>query len=187
VTSVIESASARRAGSDTAHTERKRLAKRRLAAVLFTDIVGSVARAWELGDRAWCELLEVHDELVRRELARFGGREVDASDDGFFAVFEGASAAVACGLSVRDALRSIDLDVRSGVHVGEFEERGARIGGIAVAVGARIAAEADAGEVLVSRTVRDLVLGSGIRFADRESHTLKGLPGSWRLYAVERA
>ena len=174
------------AAVDTAHSDGKRFHQRTLAAVLFTDIVGSASLACELGDRAWCNLLETHDELVRIELERCGGREIDASDDGFFASFDGASAAIACAGAIRDRLLSIGIQMRSGVHVGEFEQRGSRLGGIAVAVGARIAAQADAGEVLVSRTVRDLVLGSGLRFSDRGPHSLKGLPGNWQLFAVER-
>jgi class 3 adenylate cyclase len=181
--SVIESAAAPTAAGP--HTGLLRVHGRRIAAVLFTDIVGSAAHAYRLGDRAWCALLEEHDDLVRRELDLHGGREIDASDDGFFAAFEGASPAVACALAVHDALGSIRLEVRSGVHVGEFEERGSRLGGIAVAVGARIAGIAGDGEVLVSRTVRDLVLGSGLRFYERGVHSLKGIPGRWELYGVE--
>lgn len=122
-----------------AHTGRLRFHGRRIAAVLFTDIVGSAAQAHRLGDRAWCALLEEHDELVRRALDVHDGREIDASDDGFFAAFDGASAAIACAWSIREALVPIGLELRSGVHAGEFEERGARLGGIAAAVGARIA------------------------------------------------
>ncbi len=181
--SVIESAAVCTAAG--AHTGRPRFTERRIAAVLFTDIVGSAAHAFRLGDRAWCELLEEHDDRVRRELEVHGGREIDASDDGFFAAFDGASTAVACALAVRDALRSIGLQMRGGVHVGEFEDRGARLGGIAVAVGARIAGLAADNEVLVSRTVRDLVLGSGLRFHDRGVHSLKGIPGTWPLFGVE--
>jgi class 3 adenylate cyclase len=160
--------------------------ERKLAAVLFTDIVGSAARAYELGDRAWCELLEDHDRLVRHELLRHRGREVDNSDDGFFAAFEGVGAALACAFAIRRALGALGIEIRSGVHVGEFEERGSRVGGIAVAIGARIAGHAEAGEVLVSRTVRDLALGSGITFRPRGEHTLKGVPGRWPLYSVVR-
>ena len=179
--SVIESAAA----TAGAHTGRLRFHERRIAAVLFTDIVGSAARAFDLGDRAWCELLEEHDAIVRAELDVHEGIEIDSSDDGFFASFEAASAAVACALSVRESLAGIGLEIRGGVHVGEFERRGHRLGGIAVAVGARIAGAARDGEILVSRTVRDLVLGSGLRFRDRGTHALKGIPGEWRLYGVE--
>ncbi len=181
--SVIESAAVRTAAEF--HTGRLHFHERRIAAVLFTDIVGSAARAFDLGDRTWCELLEEHDDIVRAELDAHDGREIDSSDDGFFAAFDGASAAIACACSVREALRRIGLEVRSGVHVGEFESRGPRLGGIAVAVGARIAGIAGDGEVLVSRTVRDLVLGSGLRFRERGVHSLKGIPGAWHLYRVE--
>lgn len=169
------------------HTGRLRFHGRRIAAVLFTDIVGSAAHAHRLGDRAWCALLEEHDELVRRALDLHDGREIDASDDGFFAAFDGASAAIACAWAIRAELAPIGLEIRSGVHAGEFEERGVRLGGIAVAVGARIAGLAADGEVLVSRTVRDLVLGSGVQFRHRGVHTLKGIPGEWRLYAAHPA
>ena len=183
--SVYEPVAPRCGAAGDSHSDPERFQERRLAAVLFTDIVGSAARAWELGDRAWCELLETHDEIVRAELERWDGREVDNSDDGFFASFEAASAAVACAWDVREQLASIGIQMRSGVHAGEFESRGSRIGGVAVAVGARIASEADTGEILVSRTVRDLVVGSGIRLADRGARPLKGVPGRWQLYAVE--
>jgi class 3 adenylate cyclase len=185
--SVLESAAAPCGASDIAHIEHEPFRNRKLAAVLFTDIVGSAARAWELGDRAWCELLEEHDELVRRELRRFCGREIDTSDDGFFAAFDGASPAIACACSIRDRLQALELEVRSGVHAGEFEERGARLGGIAVAIGARIASHAEGGEILVSATARDLVVGSGLSFRDGGMHELKGVPGRWRLFAVGRA
>ncbi len=185
--SVVEPVDALRAAPGDPHSDRERFRGRRLAAVLFTDIVGSASHAWRLGDQAWCELLEEHDALVRGELDAHRGREIDTSDDGFFATFDGASAAVCCALAIRDVLADVGLEVRSGVHVGEFEERGARLGGIAVAVGARVAAAAEAGEVLVSRTVRDLVLGSGLRFRERGPHSLKGVPGSWLLYSVEEA
>jgi class 3 adenylate cyclase len=163
-----------------------RFRERKLAAVLFTDIVGSAARAYELGDRAWCELLEDHDRLVRDEIVRHRGREIDNSDDGFFAAFDGVSAALACAFAIRKALGELGLEIRSGVHVGEFEERGSRVGGIAVAIGARIAGHAEAGDVLVSRTVRDLALGSGITFRARGEHSLKGVPGKWQLYSLVR-
>jgi class 3 adenylate cyclase len=180
--SVIESAVARAAAD--LHTGRLHFNERRIAADLFTDIVGSAAHAFRLGDRAWWELLEEHDDLVRRALDLHDGREIDASDDGFFASLDGASAAIACGWAIGAALAPVGLEVRSGVHAGEFEERGDRLGGIAVAVGARIAGLAEDGEVLVSRTVRDLVLGSGVRFHHRGLHSLKGIPGDWRLYAA---
>ena len=184
--STVEPLAVHRTVRGAPRTENEPFGERRLAAVLFTDIVGSAARAFELGDRAWCELLEEHDRIVRRELARSQGREIDNSDDGFFAAFEGVSAALACALAIGEALEKIGLEIRSGVHVGEFEQRGSRLGGIAVAVGARIAGHAVGGEVLVSRTVRDLALGSGISFEGRGTHSLKGVPGSWQLYAVAR-
>ncbi len=159
-------------------------ARRRLAAVLFTDVVDSAALAWRLGDEAWCELLARHHRVVRRELRRYGGREIDTSGDGFFVAFDGATAAVVCACAVRDALRSLGLEVRSGVHAGEFEQLEAGLAGVGVAIGARVAALASAGEVLVSGAVRSLVLGSQLRFRHRGEHELKGLPGRWPLYAV---
>jgi len=158
---------------------------RALATVLFTDIVGSSDRAVSLGDRAWRELLERHHAIVRRELVHYRGTEVDTAGDGFFAAFDGPARAIRCAQSIVDALAEIGLDVRAGLHTGECEVANGKIAGIAVHTGARVAAHADAREVIVSSTVRDLVAGSGIEFADRGVHELKGIPGEWRLFAVE--
>jgi pimeloyl-ACP methyl ester carboxylesterase len=155
-----------------------------LATVLFTDIVGSTERLAELGDRRWGELLDGHHAAVRRELARFRGREVHTAGDGFLATFDGPARAARCAVAITQAVRSVGLEVRAGVHTGEVELMGDDIGGIAVHTGARVAAEAGPGEVLVSSTVKDLVAGSGITFEDRGSHVLKGVPGEWRLFAV---
>jgi class 3 adenylate cyclase/alpha-beta hydrolase superfamily lysophospholipase len=155
-----------------------------LATVLFTDIVGSTERATTLGDRRWRDLLDSHDWAVRRQLERFGGREVNTSGDGFVATFDGPGRAVQCACAIRDAVKALDLEVRTGLHTGEIERRGDDVAGIAVHLAQRVSALADAGEVLVSRTVTDLVVGSGLRFDDRGEHTLKGVPGTWRLYSV---
>ena len=156
-----------------------------LATLLFTDIVGSTAHSADLGDRGWRDLLERHHALVRRELARFRGEEKDTAGDGFFATFDGPARAIHCAQTVIEGVRTLGLDVRAGVHIGECEIHEGKVAGIAVSIGARIAARAEAGEVLVSGTVKDLVAGSGIRFADRGAHELKGVPGEWRLYAVD--
>ena len=156
-----------------------------LATILFTDLVGSTAKAVELGDRAWRELLTAHNERVRRQLARFRGREVDTAGDGFFASgFDGPARAIRCACAIVDSVRELGLDVRAGLHTGECELIDGKIGGIAVNIGARVAAEAGPGEVLVSSTVKDLVAGSGLAFQERGAHELKGIPGEWRLYAV---
>jgi class 3 adenylate cyclase len=155
-----------------------------LSTVLFTDIVGSTERAAEMGDRDWRELLDSHHRLVRRELERFRGREVDSAGDGFLAAFDGPARAVRCAMAARDAVSALGLRIRAGLHTGEVELAGENIRGIAVHVGARIASMAGKGEVLVSSTVRDLVAGSGLEFDDRGPHGLKGVPGEWRLYAV---
>jgi class 3 adenylate cyclase len=155
-----------------------------LATLLFTDIVGSTAKAAELGDRAWQELLDRHRDAVRAQLARFRGREVDSTGDGFFATFDGPARAVRCAAAIVDAVRRLGLDVRAGVHTGEIEQAGGRASGIAVHVGARIVAEAGAGEVLVSSTVKDIVAGSGLAFAERGERELAGVPGRWRLFAL---
>jgi class 3 adenylate cyclase len=155
-----------------------------LATVLFTDIVDSTKRASELGDHAWRELLDRHDATVRRELNRYRGTEVKAVGDGFLAMFDGPARAIQCAIAVRDNLAPLGLDVRAGLHTGEIERRGDDIGGIAVHIGARVAALARAGEVLASSTVKDLVVGSGIGFENRGSYTLKGVPDEWRLFAV---
>jgi class 3 adenylate cyclase len=155
-----------------------------LATVLFTDIVGSTDHALELGDRRWRDKLEEHNAVVRRTLARYRGREIDTAGDGFFATFDGPARAIRCARSVVDDVRGLGLEVRAGLHTGECELAGDAVRGIAVHTGARVASLAGAGEVLVSSTVRDLVAGSGIEFADRGAHELKGIPGEWRLYAV---
>jgi pimeloyl-ACP methyl ester carboxylesterase len=156
-----------------------------LATVLFTDIVGSTERAAALGDRRWRVLREQHDTIVRRELTRNRGCEIETAGDSFLARFDGPARAVRCALAIVEALRPVGIDVRAGLHTGECELRGDRLGGIAVHIGARIAASAGAGEVLVSSTVKDLVAGSGLRFAERGTHVLKGVPDEWRLFAVE--
>lgn len=153
-----------------------------LATVLFVDVVGSTERAAALGDRRWRELLETFYGVVRRELQRFRGREIDTAGDGFLASFDGPARGVRCALAIAGAVRALDLDVRAGVHTGECEVMGEKIGGIAVHIGARVAAQAGAAEVLVSQTVRDLVAGSGLRFEDLGVRALKGVPGDWRLY-----
>ena len=155
-----------------------------LATVLFTDLVGSTVRAAELGDRRWRELLETHHAAVRRELERFGGREVDTAGDGFLAAFDGPARAIRCASAVVDSVTGLGLQVRAGVHTGECEVHGDKLAGLAVHVGARVAAQASAGEVLVSNTVQDLIAGSGIELEDRGLFALKGLDGERRLYAV---
>jgi pimeloyl-ACP methyl ester carboxylesterase len=155
-----------------------------LATVLFTDIVGSTERTAELGDRRWRDLLGTHDAVVRRELERYQGREVDTAGDGFLATFEGPARAVRCAISLGDAVRELGLELRAGIHTGECELDGQKVRGIAVHTGARIASLAAPGEVLTSSTVKDLVAGSGLRFEDRGVHELKGVPGEWRLYAA---
>ena len=157
-----------------------------LATVLFTDIVGSTAKAAELGDRGWRELLAAHHERIRRELSRFRGREVDTAGDGFFATFDGPARAIRCACSVVESVRDLGIEIRAGLHTGECEVVDAKVGGIAVHIGARVSAQAGPGEVLVSSTVKDLVAGSGLSFVDRGAAELKGVPGEWRLYAVER-
>jgi class 3 adenylate cyclase len=158
---------------------------RTLATVLFTDIVGSTQQAQALGDRRWRFLLEDHHGRVRRLLERFRGTEVDTAGDGFFATFDGPARAVRCACEIRDAVRDIGLEVRAGLHTGEVETRGGAVTGVAVHVGARVAAAAQAGEVLVTSTVQMLVLGSGIAFSDRGMHQLKGVAEPWQLFAVE--
>jgi class 3 adenylate cyclase/pimeloyl-ACP methyl ester carboxylesterase len=156
-----------------------------LATVLFTDIVGSTAKAAELGDRAWRELLERHHAVIRRQLVRFRGTELDIAGDGFFARFDGPARAVRCACAVSESVRELGLEIRTGLHTGECEVMDGKVGGIAVHIGARVAEEAEPGEVLVSSTVKDLVAGSGLRFRERGSAQLKGVPEEWRLYAVE--
>jgi class 3 adenylate cyclase len=155
-----------------------------LATVLFTDLVGSTERAAQLGDRDWRSLLERHHELVRLELARYRGVEIDTAGDGFFASFDGPARAIACAREVVERVPELGLQVRAGIHTGECERVGDKLAGLAVNVGARVSGAATAGEVLVSQTVKDLVAGSGIEFEDRGTRELKGVPGEWRLFAV---
>ena len=155
-----------------------------LATVLFTDIVDSTRRAAEMGDRDWHALLDAHDAVVRAQLARFRGREVNTSGDGFLAMFDGPQRAIRCAMAIRDAVQALGIEVRAGLHTGECEVRGDDIGGIAVHIGARVSALAGPNEVLVSSTLRDLVIGSGLEFEDRGAHELKGVPGEWHLFAV---
>jgi class 3 adenylate cyclase len=155
-----------------------------LTTLLFTDIVDSTTRAAEMGDRRWRDLLDQHHDLVRAELDRFGGREITTTGDGFFARFDSPAQAVRCALSATDGITSLGVQIRAGVHTGEVEVRGADLGGLAVHIGARVAAAAQPGEVLVSSTVRDLLAGSGVAFEDRGEHELKGVPGAWHLFAA---
>jgi pimeloyl-ACP methyl ester carboxylesterase len=155
-----------------------------LATVLFVDIVGSTDRLARLGDQRWRDVLESYYALVGRQVSRFGGRKIDTAGDGVFASFDGPARAVRCATAIRDAVPGLGLDVRAGVHTGECEIIGDRLGGIAVHIGARVAANAGSCEVLVSSTVKDLVAGSGIKVADRGIRALKGVPGEWRLFAV---
>jgi class 3 adenylate cyclase len=161
-------------------------AERVLATIVFTDIVGSTERAAALGDDRWRDLLDNHDSIVRHELQRFGGREVNTAGDGFVATFTSPSAAIACAGEIVDAVRVLGIEVRVGIHAGEVEVRGADVAGMAVHIGARVAALAGPSEVLVSSTVRDIVTGSRRTFADRGEHELKGVPDRWRLYALAR-
>jgi class 3 adenylate cyclase len=158
-----------------------------LATVLFTDIVDSTRRAAEMGDRDWHALLDAHDAIVRVQLNRFRGREVNTSGDGFLAMFDGPQRAIRCAMAIRDAVQALGIEVRAGLHTGECEIRGDDIGGIGVHIGARVSALAGPNDVLVSGTLRDLVIGSGIEFEERGAHTLKGVPGEWRLFAVASA
>ncbi|TMK81489.1 MAG: adenylate/guanylate cyclase domain-containing protein [Actinobacteria bacterium] len=156
-----------------------------LATVLFTDIVGSTERAAAVGDREWRELLSRHHALVRREVERFRGREIDTAGDGFLVSFDGPARGIRCACAIRDGVRAIGLEIRAGLHTGECEVMGDQLTGLAVHTGARVAALAGPSEVLVSSTVRDLVAGAGLEFADRGEHELKGVPGSWHLFAVQ--
>jgi pimeloyl-ACP methyl ester carboxylesterase len=166
-------------GSRSAHEP-----ERALATLLFTDVVGSTERVAELGDRRWRELLEAHNAAVRRELDHHRGRELSTAGDGFLAMFDGPIRAMRAALAIVEAVRELGLEVRAGIHTGEVELMGKDIGGLAVHIGARVSAAAGPGEVLVSRTVTDLVAGSGLQFEDRGPHTLKGVPGEWRLFRV---
>jgi class 3 adenylate cyclase len=155
-----------------------------LATVLFTDIVDSTRRAAEMGDRDWHALLDAHDAIVRAQLSRFRGREVNTSGDGFLTMFDGPQRAIRCAMAIRDAVQALGIQVRAGLHTGECEVRGDDIGGIAVHIGARVSALAGPNDVLVSSTLRDLVIGSGLQFEARGPHQLKGVPGDWWLFAV---
>jgi len=157
---------------------------RLLSTVLFTDIVGSTDLAARIGDRRWHELLEEHHAIVRTELKRFRGREIDTAGDGFLATFDGPARGIRCALAIGSALRSLGLEIRAGLHTGEIELMGGNIGGIAVHIAARVSALAGPGEVLVTRTVTELVAGSGVTFEDHGDRELKGVPGKWQLYAV---
>ena len=165
---------------DDAQSEKNRV----LATVLFTDIVDSTSQAAALGDRGWRDLREQHDRVVRGQLTRHRGREVKTMGDGFLATFDGPARAVPCARTICTTVSALGLDVRAGLHTGEIELDGDDIAGVAVAIGARIGAIAGTGEVLVSSTVKDLVVGSGLAFDDRGEHALKGVPGAWRLYAA---
>jgi pimeloyl-ACP methyl ester carboxylesterase len=159
---------------------------RMLATVLFTDIVGSTAKAAELGDRRWRDLLDNHCATIRRNLTRFRGHEIKTTGDGILATFDGPARGVRCACAIADDVRPLGIEVRAGLHTGECEMMDSDIGGIAVHIGARVAGLADAGEVLVSSTVKDLVAGSGLRFSDRGCQSLKGVPGDWHIFGVER-
>jgi pimeloyl-ACP methyl ester carboxylesterase len=157
-----------------------------LATVLFTDIVGSTEKAAALGDRRWRDLLDNHHATIRRNLARFRGHEIKTTGDGILATFDGPARGVRCACAIADEIRPLGIEVRAGLHTGECEMIDDDVGGIAVHIGARVVSLAGAGEVLVSSTVKDLVAGSGLRFGDRGSRSLKGVPGEWRIFAVER-
>ena len=152
--------------------------------MLFTDIVRSTEQASEVGDRRWRELLDAHDDMVRRQLERFFGNEVKSTGDGFLATFDGPARGIRCAMAISDGARRLGIGVRAGLHTGELERRGDDVGGIAVHIGSRVATQAQVDEVLVSSTVKDLVAGSGIEFADRGEHTLKGVPDRWHLFAA---
>jgi class 3 adenylate cyclase len=158
-----------------------------LATVMFTDIVGSTEQAAQVGDREWRRLVERHDELVRRAIDRFRGQPIKTLGDGFLATFDGPARGIRCARTLTEQVRDLGIEIRAGLHTGECEAMNGDVGGMAVNIGARVSALAGAGEVLVSGTVRDLVVGSGIEFADRGTHPLKGVPGEWRLYAVDGA
>jgi class 3 adenylate cyclase len=155
-----------------------------LATVLFTDIVDSTRHVAKIGDRDWRVLLDAHDAVVRSQLSRFRGREVKTSGDGFLAMFDGPQRAIRCAMAIRDAVQPLGIEVRAGLHTGECELRGDDIGGIGVHIGARVNELAGPSEVLVSSTLRDLVIGSGLEFEDRGAYGLKGIPGDWRLFTV---
>lgn len=156
-----------------------------LAIVLFTDIVGSTQRAVAEGDQRWAELVDAHHKAVRSELQRYGGIEIDTAGDGFFVTFDGPARAIRCAGAIRDSVKSLGLRIRAGVHTGEVEQSDEGLRGLAVHIGARVGAAAGVGEVFVSRTVADLVAGSGLTLSDRGEYDLKGVPGPWRLFLVE--
>jgi len=155
-----------------------------LATVLFTDMVGSTERSAALGDKGWSDLLEAHNRVIREELDRFRGREVDTAGDGFFATFDGPARAIRCACAMRNELARLGIEIRAGLHTGECELVGDKVRGVSVNIGSRVTSLARPGEVLVSSTVKDLVAGSGLEFTDRGVHTLRGVPGEWRLFAV---
>jgi class 3 adenylate cyclase len=165
-------------------TRHEREPDRMLATVMFTDIVDSTQRAADMGDRHWRDLLERHDQLFRRSLERHRGREVKRTGDGFLATFDGPARAIRCAASITEAVEELGLELRAGLHTGECEVMSDDVGGLAVHIAARVMSCADAGEVLVSSTVKDLVVGSGIDFEDRGTHDLRGVPGDWRLFRV---
>jgi class 3 adenylate cyclase len=165
---------------DRHHAELDRI----LATVLFTDVVGSTERAAAIGDKRWRDLLESYNQVIREELERFRGREVDTAGDGFFATFDGPARAIRCACAMRSELARLGIEIRAGLHTGECELVGDKVRGISVHIGSRVASLATPGEVLVSSTVKDLVAGSGLEFKDRGVHTLRGVPGEWRLFAV---
>jgi class 3 adenylate cyclase len=155
--------------------------------VLFTDIVDSTAKAAALGDAGWRELVQAHHGLIRRQFARYRGTEIDTAGDGFFASFDGPARAIRCACAISEGVRELGIEIRAGLHTGECERIDEKVGGIAVNIGSRVASEARPSEVLVSSTVKDLVAGSGIQFRERGLAELKGIPGEWRLFAVESA
>jgi class 3 adenylate cyclase len=157
-----------------------------LATVLFTDLVRSTEKAAAAGDRRWADILESHHALVRRQLAGFGGREIDTAGDGFFATFDGPARAIRCAASIVHGVEELGLEIRAGLHTGECEVVNGNLRGIAVVIGARVAALAGAGEILLSSTVKDLVAGAGFEFEDHGTHELKGVPGAWAVHALRR-
>ncbi|HET9334378.1 MAG TPA: adenylate/guanylate cyclase domain-containing protein, partial [Gemmatimonadota bacterium] len=158
--------------------------ERSLATILFTDIVSSTERAAELRDAAWRDLRHEHDRCVRRKLRRFGGKEISTAGDSFLATFTSPARAIACAGAIREGVLELGLQIRAGLHMSELEREGHDFGGLGVHIGARVAAEAGAGEILVSRSVHDALAGSAFEFEDRGVHPLKGVPGEWRLFAV---
>ena len=160
--------------------------ERVLATVMFTDIVGSTERAAAVGDRGWRRLLDVHDGIVADAVSRARGTLVKSTGDGSLSTFDGPARAIRCATTISEELESVGLPISTGIHTGEIERRGEDVGGLAVHIAARVQSAAGAGEILVSRTVTDLVIGSGLGFQPRGTHTLKGVPGEWELFAVDR-